>query len=56
MVRVNLFGNEEHLRSELAIAFVDRDVVDGDHGLESEFDLRPDEKVFDRLQLGARLS
>ena len=49
---INLFRRDQDLWSNLAIAFVNRDVVNGDNRFQSKLDLGPHDRVFDHLQAG----
>ena len=51
VVSINLFRRDDHSWTNIAVSFVDRNMIDGDHRLESKLDLGPDDTVFRELQV-----
>src|SRR4029079_16577619 len=55
VVGVNLFRRDQDLWTNIAVALVDQNVIDGDNRFESKLDLGPHECVFKKLQARFRI-
>ena len=50
MAGVNLFRRDQDLWTNLAIAFVNRDVIDRDNGFQAKLDLGPHDRIVNEMQ------